>query len=161
METQVSVSALFVYPVKSARGIARSRVRVTARGFEWDRQWMLIDARGTFLSQRTHPQLARIVPEIGADDLVLHAPDVPALRVPLDYRGEQVPVQVWKDACMGVDQGEAAHAWASRVTGEAVRLVRVAPDMARAANARFAGATPAPLGFADGYPLLVCSPASL
>src|SRR2546421_9354667 len=31
METQVSVSALFVYPVKSARGIARSRVRVGAR----------------------------------------------------------------------------------------------------------------------------------
>ena len=62
---------------------------------------------------------------------------------------------------MGVDQGEAAHAWASRVTGEAVRLVRVASDMARAANARFAGATPAPLGFADGYPLLVCSQASL
>src|SRR5256885_10708647 len=33
--------------------------------------------------------------------------------------------------------------------------------MARAANARFAGTTPAPLGFADGYPLLVCSQASL
>jgi len=161
LETQVSVSALFVYPVKSARGIARSRVRVSASGFEWDRQWMLIDARGTFLSQRTHPQLARIVPEIGADALVLHAPDMPALRVRLDNRGERVPVQVWKDACMGVDQGEAAHAWASRVTGEAVRLVRVASDMARAANARFAGATPAPLGFADGYPLLVCSQASL
>ena len=108
METQVSVSALFVYPVKSARGIARSRVRVTASGFEWDRQWMLIDARGTFLSQRTHPQLARIVPEISAEALVLHAPDVPALRVRLDTVGEPVPVQVWNDACIGVDQGEAA-----------------------------------------------------
>jgi len=49
----------------------------------------------------------------------------------------------------------------SRVMGEAVRLVRVAPDMERAANPRFAGATPAPLGFADGYPLLVCNQASL
>src|SRR5437588_10240330 len=87
LETQVSVSALFVYPVKSARGIARSRVRVSASGFEWDRQWMLIDARGTFLSQRTHPQLARIVPEIGADHLVLHAPGVPALGVPLTNTG--------------------------------------------------------------------------
>src|SRR5439155_16801071 len=159
--TIATVLDLFVYPVKSARAIARSRVRVAASGFEWDRQWMLVDARGTFLSQRTHPQLARIVPEIGADALVLHAPDVPALRVPLDNRGEPVPVLVWKDACMGVDQGEAAHAWASRVTGEAVRLVRVAPDMASAAHARFAGTTPAPLGFADGYPLLVCSQASL
>jgi uncharacterized protein YcbX len=161
LETRVWVSELFVYPVKSARGIARSRVRVGARGLEWDRQWMLIDPKGKFLSQRTHPQLARIVPEITADALMLHGPDMPALRVPLDSRGEEVPVQVWKDACIGVDQGGPAHEWVSRVIGEAVRLVRVAPDMERAANPLFAGATPAPLGFADGYPLLICSQASL
>ena len=161
METRVSVSELFVYPVKSARGIARSRARVGASGFEWDRQWMLVDAKGTFLSQRTHPQLTRIVPELTDDALVLHASGVPALRVPLDHRGEQVPVRVWKDACVGVDQGGAAHEWASRVVGQAVRLVRVAPDMQRAANPEFAGATPAPLGFPDAYPLLVCNRASL
>jgi uncharacterized protein YcbX len=92
---------------------------------------------------------------------VLHASGVPALRVPLDNRGEQVPVRVWKDACVGVDQGGAAHEWASRVIGEAVRLVRVAPDMERVANREFAGTTPAPLGFPDGYPLLVCNRASL
>jgi len=161
METRVWVSELFVYPVKSARGIARSRVRVGASGFEWDRQWMLIDPKGKFLSQRTHPQLARIVPEITAHALMLHAPDMPTLRVPLDRRGEEVPVQVWKDACIGVDQGGPAHEWVSRVIGEAVRLVRVAPDMERAANRKFAGATPAPLGFADGYPFLVCNQASL
>ena len=161
METRVSVSELFVYPVKSARGIARSRVRVGARGLEWDRQWMLVDPKGKFLSQRTHPQLARIVPEITDDALVLHAPGVPALRVPLDHRGEQLPVRVWKDACVGVDQGGTAHEWVSRVIGEPVRLVRVAPDMERAANPQFAGTTPAPLGFPDGYPLLVCNRASL
>jgi len=55
---------------------------------------MLIDPRGKFLSQRTHPQLARILPEITADALMLHAPDLPALRVPLDSPGEEVPVQV-------------------------------------------------------------------
>ena len=161
METRVWVSELFVYPVKSARGIAQSRVRVGARGLEWDRQWMLIDPKGKFLSQRTHPQLARIVPEITADALMLHAPDLPTLRVPLDSGGEEVPVRVWKDACVGVDQGGAAHAWASRVIGEAVRLVPVAPDMERAANPEFAGTTPAPLGFPDAYPLLVCNRASL
>jgi uncharacterized protein YcbX len=159
--TPVTVVDLFVYPVKSARGIAKARARVAATGFEWDRQWMLVDARGTFLSQRTHPQLTRIVPEITDDALVLHASGVPALRVPLDNRGEPVPVRVWKDACVGVDQGGAAHEWVSGVIGEAVRLVRVAPDMERAANREFAGTTPAPLGFPDAYPLLVCNRASL
>jgi uncharacterized protein YcbX len=159
--TPVTVVDLFVYPVKSARGIAQARARVAATGFEWDRQWMLVDAGGTFLSQRTHPQLTRIVPEITDDALVLHASGVPALRVPLDNRGEELPVQVWKDACVGVDQGGVAHEWVSRVIGEAVRLVRVAPDMERVANPEFAGTTPAPLGFPDGYPLLICNRASL
>src|SRR6202043_2323174 len=155
--TPVTVVDLFVYPVKSARGIAKTRARVTATGLECDRQWMLVDARGTFLSQRTHPQLTRIVPEITDDALVLHTSGVAALRVPLDIGGERVPVRVWKDACVGVDQGGAAHEWVSGVVGQAVRLVRVAPDMQRAANPEFAGATPAPLGFPDGYPLLVCN----
>ncbi len=161
MTATATVAALFVYPVKSARGIARSRVRVAASGFEWDRQWMLVDGKGTFLSQRTHPQLARIVPEIAGDALVLTSRGVPPLRVPLDTRGERLAVRVWSDACTGIDQGAAAHAWASRVVGEEVRLVRASPDMARPANVKFAGPTPAPLAFPDGYPLLVCNQASL
>ena len=124
MTTAVTVVDLFVYPVKSARGIAKARARLAATGFEGDRQWMLVDARGSFLSQRTLPQLTRIVPEITDDALVLHASGVAALRVPLDSRGEQVPVRVWKDACLGVDQGGAAHEWVSRGVGQAVRLVK-------------------------------------
>jgi uncharacterized protein len=159
--TIATVVDLFVYPVKSARAIARSRVRVGASGFEWDRQWMLVDGKGKFLSQRTHPKLARIVPEITADALVLTAEDAPALGVPLDTQGERVTVRVWDDACIGIDQGAAASAWASRLLGEAVRLVRTSPAMVRPANVKFAHPTPAPLAFADGYPLLVCNQASL
>ncbi|MGH8132505.1 MAG: MOSC domain-containing protein [Steroidobacteraceae bacterium] len=159
----ISVTDLYVYPVKSARGAARERVRVTASGPEWDRQWMIVNAQGTFLSQRTHPQLARIVPEVTGDSLVLNAPGLPGLRVPLGAGGEPapVPVRIWKDACVGVDQGERAHEWVSRAVGEPVRLVRVAPDMGRVANPEFAGSTPAPIGFPDGYPFLVCNQASL
>ena len=71
--TSATVTGLFVHPVKSGRGIACSRVRVAATGFEWDRQWMVVNRTGMFLSQRTHPRLARIVPEITADALVLRA----------------------------------------------------------------------------------------
>jgi hypothetical protein len=157
----VTVSGLFIHPVKSMRGIPYAQVRLSATGLEWDRQWMVVDARGTFLSQRTHPLLARIVPEITADALVLNAPDSPPLRVPFATPGDEVPVRVWKDSCVGVEQGAAAHAWVSRRLGRPVRLVRVAPDMARHANVQFAGNTPAPLAFPDSYPMLVCNEASL
>src|SRR5439155_24325999 len=90
--TPVTAVELFVYPVKFARGVAKARVRVGASGFECDRQWMLVDAQGRFLSQRTHPQLRRIVLEITDDDLVLHAAGVPVRRVPLDNGGDRLPV---------------------------------------------------------------------
>lgn len=155
------ITGLFVYPVKSARGIARARVLLTPTGLEWDRQWMIVNAGGVFLTQRSHPQLARIVPEVTPDALVLNAPGLPALSVPLDAGGARTAVRVWDDACVGIDQGSEAREWLSSAVGEDVRLMRVAPGMGRVANPKFAGAAPAPIGFPDGYPLLVCNQASL
>lgn len=157
----IEVTELNIYPVKSMRGTALARVSLTATGLQWDRQWMVVDGKGTFLSQRSHPQLARIVPEVRGETLSLSAPGLAPLAVPLRLEGTPVPVRVWDDACVGVEQGSEAHAWVSRVLGQSVRLVRVAPDFGRRANPRFAGAVPAPVTFPDGYPVLVCNEASL
>lgn len=159
--TTATITALFVYPVKSTRGIEKSRVRVASTGFEWDRQWMLIHGNGMFLSQRTHPQLARIVPEVTPTTLVLNAPGLPPLSVPLTDGGERLSVRVHQDPCVGIDQGPTAAEWMSRALGDTVRLVRVPPENERRANPKFAGTVPAPMGFADGYPVLVCNEASL
>jgi uncharacterized protein len=156
-----TLSALFYYPVKSMRGIACPRARLSVTGLQWDRQWMVIDANGTFLSQRTHPKLARVVPELRGDTLVLSAPGMPELVVPFTVSSNPIPVRVWKDNCSAVEQGSAADEWLSVVLGTAVRLVRAAPDMARVANSQFAGDTPAPINFPDGYPVLVCNASSL
>ena len=158
---RVSVTELRVYPVKSMRGAAHERVQLTATGFEWDRQWMVIDAQGTFLTQRTHPQLARVVPQIEGTVLKLEAPGLAALCVPVAAQGAPVPVRVWNDACVGLDQGDVAAAWVSSAIGQSVRLIRVAPEMGRLADAKWAGTTPAPLNFPDGYPLLIANQASL
>jgi len=158
---QLSVTGLFIYPVKSTRGIARERVSLISGGFEWDRRWMIVRPTGLFITQRSHPQLARIVPEVTPHALVLNAPGLPALWVPLGMRGARTAVRVWDDHVVGIDQGSEAEEWLTRAVGEPVRLVRAAPDMGRVANPNFAGATPAPIGFPDGYPLLVCNEASL
>jgi uncharacterized protein YcbX len=81
--------------------------------------------------------------------------------VPLGTDGARTAVKVWDDRVVGIDQGSEAEAWVTRAVGEPVRLMRVAPDMGRVANPKFAGETPAPIGFPDGYPILVCNQASL
>jgi uncharacterized protein YcbX len=157
----VTVDELNIYPLKSGRRIEKSSVRLAATGFEWDRYWMMINAEGTFLSQRTHPKLAWIEPELSDAELRLRAPDLEPLTLPLQPRGESVEVRVWKDRCEGLDQGEAASAWASSLLSEAVRLVRVVDAPKRIASPQFAGPTPVPVSFSDGFPMLVCNRASL
>ena len=155
-----SVQALNVYPVKSARAIPLGSVKLAATGFEWDRQWMVVDAADSFITQRTHPRLARVAPSIGRDALRLSAQGLEPLDVPLSLAGTPVTVQVWNDSCTAQDQGDAAAQWLSEAIGDAVRLVRVGPLMERLANARYAPQR-APVTFVDGYPVLVCNSASL
>jgi uncharacterized protein YcbX len=155
------VQDLFIYPFKSARGIARRTVRLTATGLEWDRHWMAVDATGTFTSQRTHPKLAQVTPAICGDALILTAGDLEPLCLPLAPVGQAVAVKVWNDRCAGLDQGDEAAEWISRAVGAVLRLVCQAPLLDRRADAAFAGAAPPPVAFADGYPFLVCNLASL
>jgi uncharacterized protein YcbX len=157
----VRVEELHIYPLKSARGIPKSAVRLAATGLEWDRNWMVTDCAGGFLTQRTDPNLARIETSLSATGLTLRAPGQPPLQLPFTFQGEVMNVQVWKDRCEGLDQGQAASEWASTVLEKPVRLVRVPGMPKRAANPEYAGPQLAPVAFSDGFPILVCNRASL
>ncbi len=162
----VVIEELFVYPVKSARGIRKTSVLIAPTGFELDRNWMVVDAAGKFISQRTHPRLALLVPQVTDDMLVLQAPGLETLEVVRkperdNDSGAQVNVRVWDDECDGIDQGDTAADWLSQFLGDAVRLVRVIDAPRRMANPKYAGSDPNPVTFADGFPILVCNRASL
>ncbi|MGH8713729.1 MAG: MOSC domain-containing protein [Casimicrobiaceae bacterium] len=156
-----AIAGLFVYPVKGCRGIALPSARVTERGFEHDREWMIVDVAGRFVTQRTEPRLASIATAITASSLDLTAPGADPLQVPLDRAGIAGPVTVWRDTVPGIDQGRAAAAWLSARLGGEYRLVRFDAAARRHCNRAFAGTSGAHIAFADGYPALVLSQASL
>jgi uncharacterized protein YcbX len=122
---------------------------------------LVIREDGTFLTQRTHPLLTRIMTELTDEGLVLKSDERQPLLLPLEPVGQARPVRIWKDACTGLDQGDEAAAWAGAVLGETVRIVRTPEVPGRAASPQYAGAIPSPLSFPDGYPILVCNRASL
>lgn len=165
------IRELWIHPVKSCRGLPLGTARLGTRGFEWDRHWMVIDAQDRFVTQRTHPKLATVQPSFepamsGALPPVLRALLLSvagggALHVPLEVQGASREVIVWNDRCLAQDEGDEAAAWFSALLGEPVRLVRVPPAMSRHANPEFTGPVPAPVGFADGFPVLVANAASL
>jgi uncharacterized protein YcbX len=156
-----TIQGLYVYPVKSARAISLARTTIGPAGLAWDRHWMVVDAAGTFLTQRVAPRLACIVPALEAKELVLRAPGLPPLAVPLAGAGAEVPVRVWKHVGTALDAGPAAAEWLTGVLGQPVRLVRVSPAHARVADPAYTGPTRAPVAFPDGFPVLVCNRASL
>jgi hypothetical protein len=156
-----TIAALRIYPVKSCRGLELASALVTERGLLHDREWMIVDGTGRFLSQREAPRLALIVPVLSETTLDLKAPGKTPLTLPLEASGPMLPVTVWHDSLTAIDQGEAAAAWVSAWIEAEARLVRFDPRLRRECNRAYAGETGAHTAFADAYPLLVLSEASL
>ena len=155
------IASLFVYPVKGCRGVALPSATLTERGLEYDREWMVVDSVGQFATQRTEPRLALLEPRIDAGSLTISAPGAEMLRIELDHQGAAGPATVWRDTVPAIDQGYEAAAWLSARLGGEYRLVRFDREARRRCNPQFAGDSGAHIAFADGYPVLVLSHASL
>lgn len=163
------LSELTFYPIKSCAGIALREATLTRAGLMtesiYDREWMLVDASGRFLSQRAHPRMALITPRLKAQTLELRAPGMLRLEIELGLPDPELAptltVQVWDEQLKAYDCDELTAAWFSNAVGVACRLVRFHPDARRLASARWTGAVQAPTLFSDGFPLLAIGSASL
>jgi uncharacterized protein YcbX len=155
------ITALNIYPVKSCAGTALQRARVTAAGFEHDRQWMIVRPNGRFVTQRELPRLALVRPQLSDGSLQLSAPEIEPIGIEVDHGGTGVEVVVWKDQCKAIDAGEPIARWLERVLGEPLRLVRFDPLFKRIADPTWTGELEAFAQFSDGFPWLVLSQASL
>jgi uncharacterized protein YcbX len=155
----IVVTGLCVYPVKSCRGIALDRASIEARGIRHDRRWLIVDAEGRFVTQRTEPRLA-LVDVAVADALVLSAPGTGVLRLPLEPRGDRLRVIVWNDVVDAIDCGAAAARWASSFLGAHASLVYMPDHVRRPVKPAYARPDDI-VGFADAFPLLLASTASL
>jgi uncharacterized protein YcbX len=114
-----------------------------------------------FLTQREIPRMALIRTQFAHDALVLEAPAASPIRIPLDPKGDPKSAVVWRSTVDAFDQGDDVAQWLSDFTGRDVRLVRFDQRTERPCNPEFAGDTGANTQFADGYPILVVSTASL
>ena len=159
------VASLHLYPVKGCRGIDLPAARVDVTGLACagagDREWMLVGDDGRFLTQRELPRLALVTVELLADRLRLTAPHMPPCDVRLAASGAAYDVVVWRSEVRGIDQGDPAASWLSDWLAAPARLVRFDRSVTRFCNRDYAGSTGAHTLFADGYPILVASTASL
>ncbi|SNX56446.1 hypothetical protein SAMN06272735_0894 [Streptomyces sp. TLI_55] len=157
------LQSIHVHPVKAFRGLAPREAAVEPWGLAGDRRWALIDDGGKVVTQRQQPRIALAAAELlPGGGVRLSAPGMEPLTVPVPRPGGTVPMQIFRDKVEAVPaEDPAVHAWCSAYLGADVRLVHMDdPATRRPVDPEYAreGET---VSFADGYPLLVTTTASL
>lgn len=158
--TSIKLAELNIYPVKSLAGISLSNAPLDLTGLRFDRRWMIVDASGLFMTQRRYPQMARVQPRFDADQLLLATHGRDEIRLPQTYSGQMLKVRVWNDWVAAQRVGDEVDTWLSDVLGVACHLVWMPEEGLRQVDPDYA-AKGDRTAFADGFPLLLISQASL
>lgn len=154
------LSELWRYPVKSMRGNRCARLKVTKRGPEFDRHWMLVNPQGRFVTQRQEARMALLAAQLLPEGLKISAPGMADVLVDLSAAGEVLSVEVWGDQCRAHAVSDEADRLLSEFLQQPVRLVVFPEDEVRTVDQQYA-APGDQTAFADGFPFLLISQASL
>ena len=155
------LSSLHVFPLKSAGGLSLPSVILDRLGPQHDRRWMLIDEEGAFISQRTYPKLALVKVVLQGSSLQLHAAGLSPLSLPLSLaEGVRESVVVWGTRFAAIRGPAEADRWFQSYLSTDCRLVFMPTHFNRPVEPGFAPPD-TKVAFADGYPLLLISQASL
>lgn len=152
-----------IYPIKSFAGIDLTESEVSERGLLYDRNWMLVDKQGKFISQREFPKLSLLTTGIENGKLIISH----RLQNNIDIRlrlneslNSTDKVEVWDDTMLAEKVNEEASRQLSQILKQDVSLMKIGENTSRLADPRFVDSE-IQVSFADGFPYLIISQASL
>ena len=156
--SDITLSSISIYPVKSLKGLTLSGAFVGDHGLEFDRRFMLSDEDGNLLSARELPELLLFQVLLREDGLEIVAPDGDHLtvRVPELFQNYR-QVVVWGDEINAQRCGPTADEWFSEKLNLDCELLYFGEQSERFTSRRPDKA----VAFSDGYPLLLISEESL
>ena len=159
----LSISRLYVYPIKSLGGIELSSAQLTDRGIEHDRRWMLVGDDNRFLTQREFPRMALLRTAIHANELIVSEKGNETERIHLNLYptgSELVSVQIWDDVCEAIEMSKEINEWFSHKLNMHCKLVYMPDESKRRVDVGYV-LNKEITGFSDAYPLLMIGQASL
>lgn len=156
----IKVRSLHIYPIKGMMGSSVDSAKTLERGFEHDRRYMLIDKNGTFISQRTHPQLVFFNPKIVNDQVIVEHEDKSFKISPSSPLRHTVETTIFDQLVPATEVSQSANDWFSSILEEDVRLVKMTKNDIRYKEL-IKGPKRVEVSFADGYPYLIIGTASL
>lgn len=157
----VSISQLWVYPIKSCQGVQVDTLLLDALGAADDRRYMLVDENGVFVTQRQFASLVLISIIRHEQGWLITLPDGLSRVLPAVGLTEQiVDVVVWGDSFSAFDQGDQWAQFFSIFLQRNVRLIYTDSHTSRCINNQYSPEK-RQVNFADGFPLLIVNKSSL
>ena len=157
----IRIKDLYVYPVKSCKGVRVDETTLSPTGFLGDRNWMVVNEHGVFVSQREQPRLALVEPKLADDRLILMTSGMPELVMPREAKdGERTEVELFGEKIPALVASHAASSWFSSYLGGDYRVVTCDPEFVRKGGVQYPSRDEAPISFVDNYGILVISEAS-
>ena len=156
------VTHLYIYPIKSLGAVSLSESVMEKEGLRGDRRFMLVDANGKFITQRTRPELTRFVLCESAQGFIVKD-TASGLEKELTWEptlGEWIPVEIWEDQLPAQEVLEGWSEWFSTALSEEVKLVRISSEKPRVMKAKYHTELATTTSFADSLPVLLVSAGS-
>ena len=106
------LSHIRIYPIKACAGTDVQKASMDERGLQYDRRWMLIDEQGNDLHQFDYPRLASVVVALDNERLLIQAPGMSALHIPLQPEQDTpLTVQWFQGLSEALPASKQADAW--------------------------------------------------
>ena len=151
------LASLHTYPLKSGMGLTWQQQAIHPYGLQDDRCWMVVDDHGMALTAREHPLLVLVQIAQHAGQWQVQAPNMPTLTLNLHDWCTPIDVELWLKPVLAQAGPRDADDWFSRYLGGPCRVCYIGEAPAR----RVEGESDLPIGFADGFPLLILGEGSL
>lgn len=160
------IKNLFIYPIKSIRGIEVSRLTIDTNGLKLDREFMVLDRKtNKMVTQRTHPQMTTLIPTIDSNKITI-TDNKNGKSISFDYtidtHLESFETMVWKDHVTVVNFDKSVDEFFSnflKLDGTLVTLAKNSPRIRK--NSSIFDHSSFETKLSDAYPILLCDLASL
>lgn len=154
----INLSSIHQYPIKSCAPVSMTRAVIDELGVTGDRRYLVVDTTGRFITARKHPKLVQLQATLFNGGIALAAEGAATLLLnQRDFPDHYRPVTVWKQTIEAQSCGAIADNWISTFLGVECQLVFFGPRSLRPIRKQ----PERQVSFADGYPLLLTSTASL
>lgn len=159
--SKLTISQLFIYPIKSTFRIPLNEQEVNQDGLKNDRILAIINQQGQVLTARENQRLFAIRTALDKDKIIFHANGQPTVEYALWQEGEQRAATLFKRPIEVTTVHDPINDWLSAVLDEPVQLAWLNQEAKRAVEPEDNGQPGDFIQFQDASPIHLVSTSSL